>query len=109
MNLGYEKGDALSDMVEKFNDFPISKHYFDLFDQVWFGTIPLEQFRSYTEYKRITHIPVMLRNFFSTARLVVVELTVEGERFLFGYLTNDEEMKDEQIAELYPTRWDSVF
>lgn len=72
-------------------------------------SIPLEQFRSYTEYERITHIPVLLRNYSSTARLVVVELTVEGERFLFGYLTNDEEMKDEQIAELYPTRWDSEF
>jgi len=72
-------------------------------------SIPLEQFRSYTEYERITHIPVCLRNYSSTARLVVVELIVEGERFLFGYLTNDEDMADEEIAELYPTRWDSEF
>lgn len=71
--------------------------------------IPLEQFRSYTEYERITHIPVFLRNYSSSARLVVVELTVEEERFLFGYLTNDEEMRDEEIAELYSTRWDSEF
>ncbi len=72
-------------------------------------SIPLEQFRNYTEYERITHIPVLLRNYSSTARLVVVELTVEGERFLFGYLTNDEETADEKIAELYSTRWDSEF
>jgi len=72
-------------------------------------SIPLEQFRSYTEYERITHIPVCLRNYSSTARLVVVELTMEGERFLFGYLTNDNTASDEKIVELYPTRWDSEF
>jgi len=46
--------------------------------------IPLDQFRSYTEYERITHIPVLLRNYSSAARLVVVELTVEEELFLFA-------------------------
>ena len=71
--------------------------------------IPLEQFHRLTEYERITHIPVCLRNYTEEARLVVVELTVEEERFLFGYLTNDYERLDEEIAELYPTRWDSEF
>ena len=71
--------------------------------------IPLEQFHRLTEYERITHIPVCLRNYTEEARLVVVELTVEEERFLFGYLTNDYKRLDEEIAELYPTRWDSEF
>ncbi|MGI6307334.1 MAG: helicase-related protein [Dethiobacteria bacterium] len=35
VDLGYEQGDALSNMVNKFTDYPISKHYFDLFEQVW--------------------------------------------------------------------------
>ena len=26
---------ALSNMVNKFTDYPVSKHYFDLFEQVW--------------------------------------------------------------------------
>jgi len=72
-------------------------------------SIPVEQFRNYTEYERITHILVFLRNYSSAARLVVVELTVENERFLFGYLTNHEEMSNEKVVELYPTRWNSEF
>ncbi len=35
VDLGYEKGAALSNMVNKFIDLPISKRYFDLFEQVW--------------------------------------------------------------------------
>jgi hypothetical protein len=35
VDLGYEKGNALSNMVNKFTDFPFTKAYFDLFDQVW--------------------------------------------------------------------------
>ncbi len=35
VDLGYEKGNALSNMVNKFTDYPVSKHYFDLFEQVW--------------------------------------------------------------------------
>lgn len=34
VDLGYEKGDALSNMVNKFSEFPISKTYMDLFEQV---------------------------------------------------------------------------
>ena len=72
-------------------------------------SIPLDQFHQYAEYERITHIPVCLRNYSSEARLVVVELTVEEERLLFGYLTNDETTPDTKIAELYSGRWDSEF
>ncbi len=35
VDLGYEKGDVLSNMVNKMTDYPISKHYFELFDQLW--------------------------------------------------------------------------
>ncbi len=73
------------------------------------NAIALDQFRRYTEYERITHIPVCLRNYSSQARLVVLELCVEGERHLMGYLTNDETAEDYEIADLYPTRWDSEF
>ena len=71
--------------------------------------IPLEQFHRFTEYERIVHIPACLRNYTEETRLVVIELTVEEERFLFGCLTKDYDRLDEEIAELYPTRWDSEF
>jgi len=35
VDLGYEKGNVLSNMVNKFTDFPVSKQYYDLFEQVW--------------------------------------------------------------------------
>lgn len=35
VDLGYEKGNALSKMVNKFTEAPITKMYFDLFDEVW--------------------------------------------------------------------------
>jgi superfamily II DNA or RNA helicase len=42
VDLGYEKGNALSNMVNKFSEFPITKMYFDLFDQVWNDKSKLE-------------------------------------------------------------------
>lgn len=33
VDLGYEKGNALSNLVNKFTDYPMSKYYFDLFDK----------------------------------------------------------------------------
>jgi hypothetical protein len=35
VDLGYEKGNALSNLVNKFSDYPMSKYYFDLFENVW--------------------------------------------------------------------------
>lgn len=35
VDLGYEKGNALSNVVNKFEEYPITKTYFDLFEQVW--------------------------------------------------------------------------
>ena len=35
VDLGYEKGNALSKMVNKFTEVPFTKMYFDLFEQVW--------------------------------------------------------------------------
>lgn len=35
VDLGYEKGDVLSNMVNKMTDYPITRHYFELFDQLW--------------------------------------------------------------------------
>ncbi|MFD1135616.1 helicase-related protein [Paenibacillus urinalis] len=42
VDLGYEKGNALSKMVNKFNEAPITKTYFDLFDQLWNDKSKLE-------------------------------------------------------------------
>lgn len=42
VDLGYEKGNALSNMVNKFSEFPITKMYFELFDQVWNDKSKLE-------------------------------------------------------------------
>lgn len=42
VDLGHEKGNALSNMVNKFSEFPITKLYFDLFDQVWNDKSKLE-------------------------------------------------------------------
>ncbi len=42
VDLGYEKGNSLSNMVNKFSEFPITKMYFDLFDQVWNDKSKLE-------------------------------------------------------------------
>lgn len=35
VDLGYEKGNTLSNMVNKFTDFSVSKQYFELFEQLW--------------------------------------------------------------------------
>jgi len=35
VDLGYEKGNVLSNMVNKFSEYPISKTYIDLFEQIW--------------------------------------------------------------------------
>lgn len=35
VDLGYEKGNAFSNMVNKFSEYPISKQYYDLFEQLW--------------------------------------------------------------------------
>ena len=35
VDLGYEKGNTLSNVVNKFEEYPITKTYFDLFDQIW--------------------------------------------------------------------------
>lgn len=35
VDLGYERGNNLSNMVNKINEYPMSKYYFDLFEQVW--------------------------------------------------------------------------
>ncbi|WP_134686497.1 helicase-related protein [Brevibacillus migulae] len=42
VDLGYEKGNALSKMVNKFNEAPFTKMYFDLFDQLWNDKSKLE-------------------------------------------------------------------
>jgi superfamily II DNA or RNA helicase len=46
VDLGYEKGNALSKMVNKFNEAPVTKMYFDLFDQVWNDKSKLEDVTS---------------------------------------------------------------
>ena len=35
VDLGYEPGNALTNMVNRFAEFPVSKTYLDLFDQIW--------------------------------------------------------------------------
>ena len=35
VDLGYEKGNALSNLVNKFDDHTVTKTYFDLFEQIW--------------------------------------------------------------------------
>ena len=42
VDLGYEKGNALSNMVNKFSEYPITKMYLDLFNQVWNDKSKLE-------------------------------------------------------------------
>lgn len=42
VDFGYEKGNALSNLVNKFTEYPMSKYYFDLFEQVWWDTEKLE-------------------------------------------------------------------
>jgi len=42
VDLGYEKGNALSKMVNKFTEAPITKMYVDLFDQLWKDKSKLE-------------------------------------------------------------------
>jgi len=38
VDFGYEKGNALSNLVNKINEYPMVKYYFDLFEQVWWDT-----------------------------------------------------------------------
>lgn len=71
--------------------------------------IPLEKFRLITENMGITHIPVKIRNYQGTIRLVVVDLCENGVRTLFGYLANDEEAEDLEIVQDYSGRWDVEF
>jgi len=42
VDLGYEKGNAISKIVNKFTEAPFTKLYFDLFDQVWNDKSKLE-------------------------------------------------------------------
>lgn len=42
VDLGYEKGNALSKMVNKFTEAPITKMYVDFFDQLWKDKSKLE-------------------------------------------------------------------
>ncbi|WP_238996526.1 helicase-related protein [Paenibacillus pinistramenti] len=42
VDLGYEKGNALSKMVNKLNEAPFTKMYFELFDQLWNDKSKLE-------------------------------------------------------------------
>ncbi|MEK4471785.1 helicase-related protein [Paenibacillus sp. FSL R7-0048] len=42
VDLGYEKGNALSKMVNKVNEAPFTKMYFELFDQLWNDKSKLE-------------------------------------------------------------------
>lgn len=35
VDLGYERGNALSNMVNKFSDYSVTRHYYDLFEQLW--------------------------------------------------------------------------
>lgn len=35
VDLGYEPGNALTNMVNRFAEFPVSRTYLDLFDQIW--------------------------------------------------------------------------
>ncbi|MBF8984655.1 DEAD/DEAH box helicase family protein [Lutibacter sp. B2] len=42
VDLGYEKGNNIGNMVSKFDDFSMSKSFFDLFEQVWSDEEKLE-------------------------------------------------------------------
>ena len=42
VDLGLEPGTALSNMVNRFNEYPISKTYIDLFDQIWHDKTKLQ-------------------------------------------------------------------
>ncbi|MDA8212325.1 MAG: helicase-related protein [Clostridia bacterium] len=46
VDLGYEKGNALSNMVNKFDEYPVSKTYLDLFDSIWHDKSKLEDVTS---------------------------------------------------------------
>lgn len=46
VDLGYEKGNVLSNMVNKFTEYPISKTYIDLFEQIWNDKSKLEEVTS---------------------------------------------------------------
>jgi len=35
VDIGYEKGNALSNMVNKFTEYPMTKHYVDTFEHIW--------------------------------------------------------------------------
>jgi hypothetical protein len=71
--------------------------------------IPLDQFKALTDNMGITHIKVRLRNYEDPARLVVIEVYENGERTLFGYLSNDYKSEDTEIVESYSGRWDVEF
>ena len=71
--------------------------------------IPAQKFKRITDNLGITHIPVRLRNYRGQARLTVVELFANGERKLFGYLSNNQEISDRQIVQEYSDHWDIEF
>jgi len=54
-------------------------------------------------------MPVCLRNSYSEAYIVVVELALKEERFLFGFLTKDHERTCEEVAGIYPILCGSEF
>jgi hypothetical protein len=71
--------------------------------------IPLEEFRMLTTTMGVTSIKVRLRNYNRNARLVVTEDLIDGISTLYGYLTNDEDTKEEKIREMYSGRWGIEF
>lgn len=46
VDLGYEKGNALSNFVNKFTEFPMTKIYVDTFEQIWNDKATLEDVTS---------------------------------------------------------------
>ena len=71
--------------------------------------IPIEQFRRIAEKMRITWIRIQLINYNENVRLVVVEDIQDGQRQLFGFLTNDFDRIEEDIVEDYSGRWGIEF
>ncbi|GAB4266318.1 helicase-related protein [Thermincola ferriacetica] len=46
VDLGYEKGNALSNLVNKIDEYPVSKAYIDLFNSIWHDRTKLEDVTS---------------------------------------------------------------
>lgn len=71
--------------------------------------IPLESFRMLTTEMGVTSIKVHLRNYSQDIRLVVIVNLIDGMRYLYGYLTNDEDTVEEKTTEIYSGRWGIEF